>query len=559
MMETASSTPLEKVNTRQTSGWAPLVYPASALSATDNDSKTNPWFPLEENVLRAAIREMLILDDCVNSETLVLSLENVKFRGGMVGKRSVTSSGGPKKKTKMNNRKGKKEPSKNEIDEETEASDDSCKHTEEKLPNAEALVDVIVQRSHDHAADATPFKTAETLRNPRKVSDADCDFATSTSRHMNDAIKRLDATYDSSEISLVYNIRNRSMIVEETPVFLEVSIASESVLRELARDVTRRLVESFDEKTIRLFLGYKSSSLKRDRLLAVLAEHLFDVSHAMFAWKQTEEEIQSQLLATSDLDQRIVSILFDSRALRKIGGFDDSSLLPHALSIYRLSKKGVSWEDFAKTENGRALLKHHVDGKAVLAGQKRRGLRVRRRNVVPSSDSSEAGQRSRSSSIASYDTMEHKRDGTHYTLAEQSQVELWSERRNASLQMPDVLLVSLRKPASESWGVLLSKEGDMCIVVRSPEPASSEDAVQNGRLKIGDVILSVGTEAQESAEKEEQDWFRFVVNKFKTSNELDLIVRRVGCGRTTLASDESSNGWSVCLFADRRGLGSPLS
>lgn len=326
----------------------------------------------------------------------------------------------------------------------------SCKDIDEKLPNAEALVDVIARRSYNIEPAASPSKTAEGLRNLRKVSDADIDNATSVAPHSDDSIKHLAATYEygCNEISRFYDIRSRSMIAKKTPAFLEVSIASEFVLRDMAREITRNLVESFHDETWRIYLGYKSSALKRDRLLAVLAEILFDVSYAMIAWKQTEEELQSQRLTNSKLDQRILSTLFDSRALRKIGGFHDSSLLPHALSICRLAKKGVSWEDFAETEKGEALLQHHVDGKAMLAGQKRRDARVRTRKVVSSSNNCETRRRSRSSSISSYGTMEHKRDGAHVTIGDQSRVEFWGEGQQASL-MPDALPVSMRKPASE--------------------------------------------------------------------------------------------------------------
>jgi hypothetical protein len=466
-------------------------------------------------------------------------------------KRIVTSLDTSSKRAKMNyfdikdtvNEQETGATSDSSVEMETNYS--CCQLTEDKVPNTEALTDIIVERSCLPMID-TSFETAKILEGrsngvPRKVSDADVDV--SLTLHNDDAIKSLDKTYGSKDISRFYDVRKRTMVAKETPAFFEVSIASEFILRDLAHEMARNLTESFDDRSLRMFLGYKASTLKRERLLVVLAEYFFDVSHAMFAWKQTESEMQSE--ASGDaLEKRILQTLFDTRALQKIGGFDKSSLLPHALSIYHLNKEGVSWEDSAKTEKGKALLKHHHDGKAVLAGQKRRGQRVRTRHVVSSSESSESGPRTRSSSITSYDGTESKRDGSGARgIVDPAQVEIWSEERQASLQMPDVLRVTLRKGATSSWGVLLSKEGDMCVVVRAPEAAVEDGSGQrrNAGLKIGDVILSVANERQDSADAATRDWFRLVVNMFKSSDELDLVVRRVGSSQSVL-SDNSSRG-----------------
>lgn len=85
-METASSL-MQAEKIPLTHGqWAPLVYPASALRATiDHDSETNLCFPLDEHVLEATVRELLILDKSVDPETLALTLETSKYRGGVVG------------------------------------------------------------------------------------------------------------------------------------------------------------------------------------------------------------------------------------------------------------------------------------------------------------------------------------------------------------------------------------------------------------------------------------------------------------------------------------------
>lgn len=577
MVETTSinASLLREQKSRQTNGWTPLVYPAFALQSSEDE--TNPCFPLDQNVLRAAVRELLILDKSINVDTLEVSLENtVRFRNGSSGPlylshvdptryQVVTPPKEPKKSTGVGRKKrsmrssslfmpvGRKKARNNTgiarnvssgsesgwVTVEEDANDSSYQHA--KVPSAEALVDIIVERAYSVPNDA-PLVTMEESRNLRKVSDADMEDH-STSMHLahsasDSILKGSDGTHGSNDISRFFDIQNRTFLSKETSPFLEVSIASEFLLRDLAHRITVKLVESFDDHTLRMFLGYKSSTLKRDRLATVLAEYFFDVSHAMFAWKQTERELLSEEGGTSkDLQKRILDTLFDSRALRKIGGFDDSSLLPHALSICRLQETGVSWKNTARSKRGRTFFKHHCDAKTLLAaGQKRRGQRVRiRHNVVSSSDCSETGIRSRSSSITSYDDSKRADVVTDVIVESAPHEELWTEERQASLQMPDVLNVSLKKTASGSWGVLLSKESSMCVVVRAPE--------QNGGLKIGDVILSVGDETQSSSGN--VDWFRHVVNLFKSSTALDLVVRRVGSGQHTVVSDDGSRGESV--------------
>ena len=74
----------------KSSGWAPLAYPASALVTEDskgqestqvNDSTyVNPLFPLDRDILTAAIRELLILDGSVDKDTLKLSADKETYR-----------------------------------------------------------------------------------------------------------------------------------------------------------------------------------------------------------------------------------------------------------------------------------------------------------------------------------------------------------------------------------------------------------------------------------------------------------------------------------------------
>jgi hypothetical protein len=158
--ELVPSSPLK----RGKKGWAPLVYPASALCGDqDNDSQKDHLFPFEENVVRAALRELLILDKSVSSDNLGLSLGTIYFRGGFTGrsylqhvdpdrwqplpiiknkksigkKRSITMSHKAKKMAKTNSERVM----------EAGNDDNTWENTEKKVANAEALVDVIVLRA----------------------------------------------------------------------------------------------------------------------------------------------------------------------------------------------------------------------------------------------------------------------------------------------------------------------------------------------------------------------------------------------------------------------------
>jgi hypothetical protein len=90
-----------------------------------------------------------------------------------------------------------------------------------------------------------------------------------------------------------------------------------------------------------------------------------------------------------------------------------------------------------------------------------------------------------------------------------------------------------------SWGIGLIKERDVCVVGQVPDSSSSnrEDCNQ---LSCGDLILYAENEKHQFAFsplvcslwsrelKEKEDWYRSIVDLFKNSHELHLIIQRVG-------------------------------
>jgi hypothetical protein len=321
---------------------------------------------------------------------------------------------------------------------------------------------------------------------------------------------------------------------------LHASISNEALLRDAAMSMTQQLIATFPNRALRLFLGYKTPAITRDRLTQLLAGFLFDTSHATFAWVQTEQEILARAPQTTSLDSMVRTSLFDDRALKKIGGFDPSSLLPHAISIARLRRRNSSWEFFATTAQGKRMLNHHSREKSMISvGKQRRGQRLRQRYWLTSAllshendcdVSVSTGPRSRSCSFASSEGEEEPMlpgGGKCADLTRQARI---------LADMPGSKAISLvKQPPNTSWGVCLAKEGNACVVGRAKErPAGSR---ADEYLRCGDLILHAQNEnGQEAfsplcvwsdAESTGEDFFRAMVDLFKTSEELHLVVQRV--------------------------------
>jgi hypothetical protein len=402
------------------------------------------------------------------------------------------------------------------------------------------------------------------------------------------------------------------VLPENIPSMVHTSISTEAILRDAAMTMTTQLVESFTEAPLRLFLGYKKAPtvVGRDRLIRVLAAFLLDASHAMFAWEQEQQEFlfrynqhgNSQLAQEKeqDMDFMLQKTLFDARALGKIGGFEPSSILPHAISIGRLRRRRCgglfchekytklnrhSWEFFATTAQGKRMLAHHHGRSSTVllsVGKRRRGQRLRQRHWLTSSllwnetdgdastsassSSCPAETRSRTSSIASYD--DSATAGTNNFVqvnasgcCDTDNVLVGARLHQVRVlaEMPGTMVVTLVKESfGISWGVLLSKEGDMCVVVRgAPAVGFSKPPQADQQLECGDLIIHVqndhGQEAatpmcvtsssllsaahnysgnklladSEAVGLIREDWFRAIVDLFKTSTELHVIIQRV--------------------------------
>jgi hypothetical protein len=211
-------------------------------------------------------------------------------------------------------------------------------------------------------------------------------------------------------------------------------------------------------------------------------------------------------------------MLFDARSLRKIGGFEPSSLLRHALSIGRLRSKNTSWADHRMTKEGKILFAHHDTREARLnAGLLRRSKRRRMNHSIKPIELSDDGGKSsrlRSCSLAS-DAM----DMTHES------------------DQPigfGVISITIRRKEGETWGILLAKEGTICVVMRAPVSSNSS------LLQVGDLILSATNEHGEKAPIPTNGtlvphgWFSETTSLFKKSLVMHLEVRNASQKRFSL-------------------------
>lgn len=313
------------------------------------------------------------------------------------------------------------------------------------------------------------------------------------------------------------------LTLHDLPPLLEASIATESRLRSLALSLCRDVFSSFSDECLRSFFGYKSSCISRENLLLpMLADYVFITSHALFAWEATQQE-KSIAEGRSPEEQNLYirETLFDARTLESLGGWEWSSLFRQAVHLLSLgetamseSNRGcMSWETWARTKQGHRSLAHLKSAETMLKVARRR-RQGKRQAIHPTSHAIVApveeeptenllqATRSRSSSIASQGS------------ALQPAVE---ETKKVNT-LPSTTTVRLERTPGQSWGVLLSREGDMCLVARgSSDP--------NKDLRSGDIILHAENERATTAHVS----YRQIVDLFKTSHQLVLQVQRVSC------------------------------
>jgi len=550
-----------------------MSYPSSALYDSEKQ-ELNPFFPLHKNVIQAAVRELLILDQVMDATSLELvetPVEEQKEKKTRKRKRNTGNDIMKQVIIDLNQEKRKNLDDANQdttLASETSGQDSKEAKAKQQLVTAEELTEIVLNKIVNcwHEEISTKEKGDSTLSDSkkiRKVSDADAmtvPSATLISHHSIDSqyaahlavaatnmihqedntinldtiIQQLEKMFPSeSQKDLLTNLCKKNQI----PNMLDLSIIVEAHLRQIAFEKVKTMGTFISDSALREFLGYKSPTAKYERVMELMSDFLFDVSHAMFAWEKTEKDIDASNTQTTQ-DATICKTLFDSRALRKIGGFEPTSLLYHALSINRLEAKGESWVEFAKTPAGKKMFSHHRDNLSrIEAGTKRRDKRMKKNlaGVYPITMEDRDDGRSRSVSVASIDSPSQTAKTPSSQVEEKAQtgesstIEKKESRSHTCISpaVPDTTLVSITRKEGEKWVILLLKESNMCVVMKIPQGSDLG-------LKIGDLIVSIRNEQNEivhtpssHSSSVSEDWFTKATGIFKRSHSLDLELRRI--------------------------------
>lgn len=149
-------------------------------------------------------------------------------------------------------------------------------------------------------------------------------------------------------------------------------------------------------------------------------------------------------------------------------------------------------------------------------------------------------ERSRSSSFASVESgvpVQNNMDGSICLPDVTTNTRRSSLLHCISPTFPDLIPITISREVGKSWGILLAREGSMCIVMRVPDTnGSSTNATGKAiALQRGDLIVSIRNERDEivntptshSIAEVSPEWFSEAVGLFKRSNMMHLEVRRV--------------------------------
>jgi hypothetical protein len=402
-----------------------------------SERHANPYFPLHHDVLCAALRELLLLDGTIDARTL--RIRDASTGGGI--KMDVRDTSRPNSVDVVPLEETKKNTSLGRFGCAEELVESIVRRAVDK--RADINEQQVLEHVYNPEKEVSMCESRPMPNNPmdqdllgvsskRKVSDAD-DACIDTKRFRRDnsfpshvlqivrsnvvVLQRPspnsaheEATNDlaTDDLSAPSNFAtslsvsddelldflrfpqlqkqqsaNKQTTLFALPHLLKTSIADESQLREVAHKMSLSIFVTYDlEAPLRIFLGYKSNkSVDRNKLVTIFSDILFDVSHAMYAWVQTEKEmtasnvggmkdsstkkgkrvqIPTASLNASDVESIIKDSLFDERALKRIGGFEPTSLLPLALGIRHCILNHMTWVEYASTIDGKRAMEFHL-------------------------------------------------------------------------------------------------------------------------------------------------------------------------------------------------------
>ena len=318
-------------------------------------------------------------------------------------------------------------------------------------------------------------------------------------------------------------------------VMINISLTVEQHLKVLCTHMTKQMLSSFQPLTIAAYCArycrYGSnndnkqhvSSDNHQLLTSVISKLILRVSHAMFAWHRAEVDILSStsssraapvIFTREECDIQVYRNLFGNNVLQAIGGFDSTSLLPNALSIARLRNRGMSWHRFATSGLGRSM------------------MLLRQHNRQTTHRNSNNQQQQKQPHEQGAHKPKKRLNKKTPKLVEESHPDSYDRRHRSSSAsscfdlIPPTVTITLKRSQPSCWNISLAKEGNLCVVVHSPNTKELQD---------GDIILTISdlegsTTIRPGASSEPNDnsnWFKAVVDMFKSNSSLILEIRRV--------------------------------
>ncbi|KAG7356309.1 hypothetical protein IV203_000995 [Nitzschia inconspicua] len=538
-------------NRWKSKGWEPLKYPRSALMdqcsydlSVDRFLAAIPSsiFPLHTDVILAAVRELLILEGCLNPMNLTVNDSAVV--------REI-------------------------IAQDTIKTSPQCTFSGEDV--AYSILFHLIEASCSVKTNKTESNVSMEQQQPIPctVSGTDLTGLSTSSTATNESTGQDSLMFSARGEHALPKIRQllEKMIQdskgeatnpdEETMIHL--SILDEVVFRKAAAEMLRPLITLFSDRSLGLFFGYKRGCGKhRHRVADMLGDFLFDVSHAMYAFEHTHREVLAYESGTFDASTNNIdkyhdsarmileSLMVDDRSVKKIGGINDASILLHAISIAYDCQNNNAWCHFATTFRGKKMLAHHESVKAMVSvGSVRRAGRL----LVPrlktpansillqsegcSSVDLDANHSPHMASL-SWVTPEKPWEGGGENLDGKGFIPLDGKMCQAVLARTQwaTRITICRESCQSKWGVGLVQEGPVCVV----EKVRHRCGIGEQNLKCGDLILFAENEVGkvaftpsipccpsgqiENHFDTNEEWFRGMIDLFKVSRALNLVVRR---------------------------------
>ena len=542
--------------------WRPLAYPRLAFLRDGNENVLFPFHPVMVTVL---LRELLVLDGTLDRSTLAINREKLAWymhsetgetklmpqvEGHMLQQWQTcdpTTNAAEKARRRPRKQEAptvRKRPCRREIPtaatSEVKPSETSVGGmlVESSLPFrveysfGEDLVAAILARwgakdqdeekgctmKESTICSLTSLKNLAPQEAPRlrKVSDLDIADGKNLGSLKTNLTSGMEAMSTPNEIGRFANIMpcngRFQLSTCDLPLVLEAGISTEESLRNLALVHCENFLQSFSDDCLKKALGYKSSMVDRmKQMLTKLADYLFLSSHALFAWEQTQRDLQlvNDARTQAQREAYMREALFDARTLESLGGWEWSSLFRQAVQL--LVESPPRWEAWVRTRPGRKAFAHHMSDEACIRVASRRRQGKRRSDLMNLSVSDVMLNGHQFAQKMSNPWRVPSGDGLGFPQKPSN----GPNTASSSVNSPSIKTVQLERNGGQTWGVLLSNEDGMCVVARGAE------TLLNG-LHTGDVILRVDNEEGKKA----QVFYRQIVDIFKTSRRLTLKVQR---------------------------------